>query len=317
MDYKDYYRIMDVERDATQDEIKRAYRKLARKYHPDVSKADDAETRFKELGEAYEVLKDPEKRAAYDQLGSQWKDGQDFRPPPDWDAGFEFSGGGYTQGDAGAYSDFFEDLFGRATGHQGAAGGRHAFHMQGEDHHAKVLIDIEDSYQGASRSISLRTPEVTADGHVTTHDRTLNVRIPKGIRPGQQIRLAGQGSPGMGQGKAGDLYLEVEFRDHPLYHVDGADVYLDLPVAPWEAALGASINAPTPAGKVGLKIPAGSNQGSKLRLKGRGLPGKTPGDLYVVVQVTLPPADSETARSLYRQMQSELDFNPRRTMEVS
>ena len=317
MDYKDYYKIIGVERDATQDEIKRAYRKLARKYHPDVSKLPDAEVRFKELGEAYEVLKDPEKRAAYDQLGSQWQQGQDFRPPPDWDAGFEFSGGGYTHGDAGAYSDFFEDLFGRATGHQGSAQGRHGFHMQGEDHHAKVLIDIEDSYNGASRSISLRAPELTPDGHVTTRERTLNVRIPKGIRPGQQIRLAGQGSPGMGEGRAGDLYLEVEFREHPLYRVDGADVYLDLPVAPWEAALGASITAPTPAGKVDLKIPPNSNQGSKLRLKGRGLPGKTPGDLYVQLKVTLPPADNDKARELYRQMQSELGFNPRRTMEVS
>lgn len=317
MDYKDYYKIMGVERDATQDEIKRAYRKLARKYHPDVSKESDAEVRFKELGEAYEVLKDPEKRAAYDQLGSQWQQGQDFRPPPDWDAGFEFSGGGYTQGDAGVYSDFFEDLFGRATGHQGSAQGRHGFHMQGEDHHAKVLIDIEDSYNGASRSISLRAPELTPDGHVTTRERTLNVRIPKGIRPGQQIRLAGQGSPGMGEGRPGDLYLEVEFREHPLYRVDGADVYLDLPVAPWEAALGASITAPTPAGKVDLKIPPNSNQGSKLRLKGRGLPGKTPGDLYVQLKVTLPPADNDKSRDMYRQMKDELDFNPRRTMEVS
>ena len=317
MEYKDYYEMMGVKRDATQDEIKRAYRKLARKYHPDVSKESDAEERFKAVGEAYEVLKDPEKRAAYDQLGANWKAGQDFKPPPDWDAGFEFSGGGYTAGGGGAYSDFFEELFGQQFRQAGAGGGRRTFHMRGEDHHAKVLVDLEDSFAGATRSISLRVPELTDDGHVVTRDRTLNVRIPKGIRPGQQIRLAGQGGPGLGGGESGDLYLEVEFREHPLYRVDGADLYLDLPVAPWEATLGSSIKAPTPSGAVDLKIPADSNQGRKLRLKGRGLPGKAPGDLYVVLQVTLPPADSEDAKRLYEQMRDQLGFNPRATMGVS
>jgi len=317
MEYKDYYKIMGVARDATQDEIKRTYRKLARKYHPDVSKEPDAEARFKEVGEAYEVLKDPEKRAAYDQLGKQWKPGQEFHPPPDWDAGFEFRGGGYTAGDAGVHSDFFEELFGR--GFAGARGtqGRRTFRMRGEDHHAKVLIDLEDSFSGATRSISLRVPELTADGHVTTRERTLSVRIPKGIRPGQLIRLAGQGAPGLGGGEPGDLYLEVEFHNHPLYRVDGADIYLDLPVAPWEAALGANIKVPTPAGNIDLKIPANSRQGRKLRLKGRGLTGKQPGDLYVVLQVSLPPADSDAARSLYKQMQDQLGFNPRAAMGVA
>ncbi|MCG6867147.1 MAG: DnaJ domain-containing protein [Gammaproteobacteria bacterium] len=317
MEFKDYYEIMEVARDATQDDIKRAYRKLARKYHPDVSKESDAEARFKELGEAYEVLKDPEKRAAYDQLGANWKAGQDFRPPPDWDAGFEFSGGGYTAGEAGAHSDFFEDLFGRAGAYQRSSGGRRSFHMRGEDHHAKVLIDLEDSFTGATRSISLRMPVLTEDGHVTTQDRTLNVRIPKGIRAGQQIRLAGQGGPGLGDAGSGDLYLEVEFRDHRFYRVDGADIYLDLPVAPWEAALGASVRAPTPSGFVGLKIPANSSQGRKLRLKGRGLPGKEPGDMFVVLEVNLPPADSEAARAIYKQMEDKLGFNPRARMGVS
>ncbi|MEE8429325.1 MAG: DnaJ C-terminal domain-containing protein [Gammaproteobacteria bacterium] len=315
MEYKDYYQIMGVKRDATQDEIKRTYRKLARKYHPDVSKESDAEERFKTVGEAYEVLKDPEKRAAYDQLGANWKAGQDFKPPPDWDAGFEFSGGGYTAGGGGVHSAFFDELFGRQF--RQAGDGRPTFHMRGEDHHAKVLIDLEDSFSGATRSISLHVPELTEDGHVTTRERTLNVRIPKGIRAGQQIRLAGQGAPGLGGAKSGDLYLEVQFRDHPLYRVDGADIYLDLPVAPWEAALGAGIKAPTPAGTVDLKIPADSNQGRKLRLKGRGLPGKTPGDLYVVLQVTLPPADSDDAKTLYKQMQDQLGFNPRATMGVA
>ena len=317
MEFRDYYQSMGVARDATQDEIKRAYRKLARKYHPDVSKEAEAEERFKEVGEAYEVLKDPEKRAAYDQLGANWRAGQEFHPPPDWDAGFEFSGGGYTAGDAGDHSAFFEELFGRR--YAGAAGEsrRRTFRMRGEDHHARVLVDLEDSYTGATRSITLRMPELTEKGHLTTRDHTLNVRIPKGIRPGQQIRLAGQGGPGIGGGEAGDLYLEVEFRDHPLYRVDGTDIYLDLPVAPWEAALGASIQAPTPSGVVDLKIPANSNQGRRLRLKGRGLPGKEPGDLYVVLQVTLPLADTDAARDVYRQMQDRLGFNPRATMGLS
>ena len=318
MEYKDYYQIMGVARDATQDEIKRTYRKLARKYHPDVSKEADAEARFKEVGEAYEVLKDPEKRAAYDQLGKQWKSGQEFRPPPDWDAGFEFRGGGYTAGDSGVHSDFFEELFGRGFAGPGSTPGstqrRRAFRMRGDDHHAKVLIDLEDSFNGATRSLSLRMPELTEDGHVTTRDRTLSIRIPRGVRPGQQIRLAGQGGPGLGGAEPGDLYLEVEFTDHPLYRVEGADIYLDLPVAPWEAALGANIKVPTPAGNIDLKIPANSMQGRKLRVKGRGLPGKQPGDLYVVLQVTLPPADSDTARNLYKQMQDQLGFNPRAAM---
>lgn len=314
MEYKDYYQIMGVKRDATQDEIKRSYRKLARKYHPDVSKVDDAEARFKEVGEAYEVLKDPEKRVAYDQLGANWKAGEDFKPPPDWDAGFEFSGGGYTGGGGGAHSDFFDELFGRQFRDAGVGGARRSFHRRGEDHHARVLIDLEDSFSGATRSMTLQVPEVTGDGHVVARERILKVRIPKGIRPGQQIRLAGQGAPGLGDAGSGDLYLQVVFREHPLYRVDGADLYLDLPVAPWEAALGLGIKAPTPAGTVDLKIPANSNQGRKLRLKGRGLPGKAAGDLYVVLQVSLPPADNEDARALYKQMQEQLEFNPRATM---
>jgi curved DNA-binding protein len=308
---------MGVSRDATQDQIKRAHRKLARKYHPDVSKEPDAEAHFKEAGEAYEVLKDPEKRAAYDRLGKEWKAGQDFRPPPDWDAGFEFRGGGYTAADAGVHSSFFEELFGQAYARPGGAAGRRAFRMRGENLHARVSIDLEDNFSGATRSISLRVPELTEDGHVTTRDRTLSVHIPKGIRPGQQIRLAGQGGPGFGGAESGDLYLEVEFRDHPLYSVQGADIYLDLPVAPWEAALGASIQAPTPTGVVDLKIPANSNQGRRLRLKGRGLPGKEPGDMYVVLQVTLPPADSDVARDLYKQMEDQLAFNARAKLGVS
>jgi curved DNA-binding protein len=313
MEYKDYYEIMGVSRDATQDEIKRAYRKLARKYHPDVSKAADAELKFKELGEANEVLKDPEKRAAYDQLGSNWNAQQGFQPPPDWGTGFEFHGAPSGGGDQHDFSDFFESLFGQARG----PGGSRGYQMHGEDHHAKILIDLEDSFSGASRSISLQMPEVTPDGHVVTRSRTLKVRIPKGIRQGQQIRLSGQGATGMGSGKAGDLYLEVEFKPHRHYRVEGADVYLDLPLAPWEAALGAAVKVPTPAGAIDLKIPANSQAGKKLRLKGRGIPAKTPGDLYVVLQIVLPPADNDKAKAVYKRMQDELEFNPRITMEVA
>jgi curved DNA-binding protein len=314
MEFRDYYEIMGVARDATQDEIKRAYRKLARKYHPDVSSEPDAEQRFKEVGEAYEVLKDPEKRAAYDQLGKNWKQGQEFRPPPDWDAGFEFSGGGSRPGDAADFSDFFESLFGAAgrRGTGGFAGGPRA--MRGEDHHAKVMIDLEDSYTGATRALTLQVPELTGDGHLRTRARTLNVKIPKGVRPGQQIRLAGQGAPGWGDAPAGDLYLEVAFHPHPLYRAEGADVYLELPLAPWEAALGASIQVPTPAGAVDLKIPPNSQAGSRLRLKGRGLPASTPGDLYAVLKIVQPPADSMEARALYERMRDELAFDPRARM---
>jgi len=313
VEFKDYYQIMGVSRDATQDEIKRSYRKLARKYHPDVSDDPEAENRFKEVGEAYEVLKDPEKRAAYDQLGAQWKEGQEFRPPPDWDQGFEFSDGGFTDADAAQFSDFFESLFG-GRGRRGGASHRE-FRMRGEDHHARVSVDLEDAYTGAQRAITLRSPEVTGDGHVVVRERTLNVRIPKGIRSGQKIRLAGQGGPGLGDGKAGDLYLEVQLNPHNMYRVDGSDVYLDLPVAPWEAALGATIETPTPSGKVDLRIPPSSNQGSKLRLKGRGIPGRDPGDMYVILKVMLPPCDDST-RALYEDMKEQSVFNPRAGMGV-
>ncbi|MBA3562773.1 MAG: DnaJ domain-containing protein, partial [Gammaproteobacteria bacterium] len=237
MEFKDYYQILGVQRDATQDDIKRAYRKLARKYHPDVSKAPDAETRFKEVGEAYEVLKDAEKRAAYDQFGSRWKQGQDFRPPPDWDAGFEFSG---DVAGASGFSDFFETLFGRARSGGPGFGQGHgagALRIRGQDHHARILVDLEDSFRGATRSVTLRAPEVE-NGRVTTRERTLNVKVPRGIIAGQRIRLPGQGAPGIGGGEKGDLYLEADFRPHPLFRAEKRDIHLELPVTPWEAALG-------------------------------------------------------------------------------
>jgi len=315
LEFKDYYKIMGVERNANQDDIKRAYRKLARKYHPDVSKESDAEVSFKALGEAYEVLKDPEKRAAYDRLGVNWKSGQDFHPPPDWNQGFEFHGGGFTEADASQFSDFFESLFGSGDADRGQAGRSH-FSQRGEDTHAKVLIELEDAYHGVTRMILLHHTELGADGRPKVIDRRLNVHIPKGVHQGQHIRLVGQGGVGIGQGKAGDLYLEIEFRPHSFYRVDGRDVYLNLPVAPWEAALGASISAPTPGGKVELKIPPSSKAGRQMRLKGRGIPGNPAGDLYVVLQVELPPADTDEAKALYREMEQKLAFNPRAALGV-
>ncbi|MFA6141538.1 MAG: DnaJ C-terminal domain-containing protein [Hyphomicrobium sp.] len=320
MEYKDYYKILGVERDATQDDIKRAYRKQARTFHPDVNKEAGAEAKFKDAGEAYEVLKDPEKRAAYNELGANWKQGQDFRPPPNWDQGFEFSGGGYTQADSAQVSDFFENLFGQAQAGRGGRGGfggaRREYHAQGEDHHAKVVIDLRDAYTGAKRSITLRVPEVDGTGHVVVKDRTLNVTIPKGVRQGQHIRLAGQGSPGMGKGQPGDLYLEVAFAPDPLFKVEGKDVYLDLPVTPWEAALGDSVKAPTPEGAVMLKIPPGSTKGRTMRLKGKGIPGSPPGDMHAVLKIETPPADTDKAKEFYQQMERELPFNPRAGMGV-
>ena len=313
MEYKDYYALLGVEKSATQDEIKRAYRKLARNYHPDLNKDEAAEEKFKEIGEANEVLSDPEKRVAYDQLGKAYRPGQDFRPPPDWDAGFEFSGGSGSDGArAQHFSDFFESLFGDAYRQQRATDAKARFHARGQDHHAKVLIDLEDAIHGAKRTIVLKVPELTESGHLAVRDRKLEVTIPKGVREGQHIRLKGQGAPGLGDGRAGNLYIEITFKAHPVYQAQGVDLHLDLPVTPWEAALGGKVKVPTPGGVVDLNIPARSRQGRKLRLKGRGLPAKPPGDLYVTLQIALPPADSVKAKELYERMARELDFNPRK-----
>jgi curved DNA-binding protein len=320
MEFKDYYTTMGLTRDATPEDIKRVYRKLARKYHPDVSKEKNAEAHFKETSEAYEVLSDPEKRAAYDQLGADYRAGQEFRPPPEWNARQQAGNAGFDAGEDTDHSDFFESLF---KGMRGASastrhgGGRSAsFDMHGQDQHARIQIDIEDSYRGASRTLQLRVPELDASGRTQLKERTIEFAIPKGIRAGQHIRLAGQGAPGIGQGSPGDLYLDVEFLPNRLYRADGADVYMDLPVAPWEAAIGAEVEAPTPTGRVEVKIPAGSATGRKLRLKGRGLPGKTPGDFYFVLQLALPPAGSDAARQVYADMAAAFKaFKPRAHLE--
>jgi len=313
MRYKDYYQVMGVPRTASQDEIKRAYRKLARKYHPDVSKEKDAEEKFKELQEANEVLKDPEKRAAYDQLGANWRQGQDFRPPPDWGKGFEFSSRESGGGQPGEFSDFFSELFGSRSPFGRSAGhtqGRRGFAAAGQDHAARVEIDLEDAFRGGGRTIELRAPELTPDGHVVVKPRTLRVSIPAGVTEGQQIRLAGQGSPGLGGGPAGDLFLEINVRPHPRFRLDGRDVTTTLPVAPWEAALGETVSVPTLGGAVEMKLPAGARAGQKLRLRGRGLPGTPPGDQFVVLKIVLPP-DSPKVRQLFEQMKREIPFDPR------
>ena len=313
MEYKDYYKVLGVERTAAADEIKKAYRKLVRQYHPDVSKHKDADAKTKEINEAYDVLGDAEKRAAYDELGRGVRPGQEFRPPPDWGSQFDFNDG---EG-----SDFFADLFahvgrrGRTAGAGPGAGmggmGGGGFRMAGEDIHAAIAIDLRDAYQGATRTVTLRVPEQDASGRTVTRDKTLSVTIPKGITPGQQLRMKGQGHPGIGGGPAGDIYLEVQLNPDARYRLEGTNVYENVPVAPWEAALGASISVPTPSGPVEVTVPPGSQSGRKLRLKGRGIPAAQPGDLYLILDVVLPPASSDRARELYEAMARDLAFNPR------
>lgn len=313
MEFKDYYQTLGVARDATVQDIKKAFRKLARKYHPDVSKEPDAQARMQELNEAYAVLSDTEKRAAYDQLGRGHRPGEEFRPPPDWDAGYEFSGRGFSPSEEAAYSDFFSELF----GHTGGARGRYhtggaEFRARGEDHHAKVLLELEDAFEGATRQISLRVPRLDPQGHVVVDTRTLNVRIPTGVHEGQIIRLAGQGSPGIGGGPTGDLLLEVHFRPHPRFRPDGRDLHLTLPVTPWEAALGTVIPVALPSGSVKVRIPENAQSGRQLRVRGKGIPGSPAGDLLLEIQVVLPSADDPKARKLYEQMAREIPFDPRR-----
>ena len=297
MEYKDYYKILGVSRDASADEIKTAYRKLARKYHPDVSKEVNAEDKFKEIGEAYEVLRDKDKRAQYDQFGGQYRHGQSFTPPPGWEQNMGGFGGGN-------FSSFFENLFGAGMGGADMGGG---FQHRGEDVNTKITISVEEAFHGTTKTI--RRPSGAAQ------QGTLNVKIPAGITSGKKIRLSHQGRAGVG-GQAGDLLLEVKIASHRHYRVDGADIYLDLPVTPWEAALGAKVTVPTLAGTINLTIPAGAKSGQKMRLKGRGLPAKEPGDEFVVLQIVVPEANNDTARKFYQQMAEEFAFNPRESLET-
>lgn len=323
MKYKDYYKIMGLPRTATQAQIKAAHRKLARKYHPDLNKDPDAEEQFKDVAEAYEVLKDTEKRAAYDQLGEAPQGGE-FRPPPGWEeAGFSYGGGpgrgrgAHDSASDADFRDFLDELFrSRGAGAHGSssrAGSERP--MAGQDQHATVVIDLEDAFTGAQRAINLQIPAIDEQGRIAMQSRVLNVSIPKGIRAGQRLRLAGQGLPGYGGGPSGDLYLEIQWRDHPLYRVDDRDLSLELPVAPWEAALGATVTVPTPQGQVDMTIPANSADGRRLRLKGRGLPAPTSnaaaGDLYVILKILFPKADTDAAKAAYEALRDATRFNPR------
>ena len=295
MEYKDYYKILDVQRDASEAEIKQSYRRLARKYHPDVSKVANAEARFKELGEAYEVLKDGEKRKSYDQLGANWKSGEQFRPPPGWGG----AGQGGFQGGAGAqggFSDFFESVFG---GGRGPAAGRGGFQGAGQDQNATFRISVEDAFTGAEKTIRMsgRSP--------------LQVKIPAGIISGKKIRLRGQGEEGMRGGSRGDLYLEITVTDSERYLLKDKDIYTKLKISPWEAALGEKVSVATPAGDIELKIPAASQTGRKMRLSGRGMPGKVPGNFYVELAIVTPTADSDEDIAQYQEMKQHFDFDPR------
>ena len=326
MKFHDYYQILGVARTDGAEAIRRAYRRLARKYHPDISKEPEAEARMKEINEAYAVLSDPEKRAAYDQLARGYQAGQEFRPPPEWHRGFAFSSPGSSSGEASEFSDFFAELFGRLGGRPRAGFGKFSefgefsefsgYGQRGEDHHAQVTIPLADAWTGARREISLTMPRQDASGRVSRATRTLELRIPAGIREGQTVRLAGQGAPGLAGGPPGDLYLEVHFEPQPGFRVDGRDLHAALPVAPWEAALGATIALPLPTGgTLKVRLPAGVQSGRQLKVKGKGIPGDPPGDLLLEVRVVLPEASTPQARKLYETMARELAFDPRAGIE--
>lgn len=306
MEYRDYYKILGVDRSASKGEIKRAYHKLARRYHPDVSKEPEAEARFKEVNEAYHVLKDPKARQAYDQLGSGWQQGEEFKPPPEWHFTSSRDSFDPEQMDFGGFSDFFGTIFG-AGGPGNGFRTRRAGPRPGRDLHTRVRVTLEEAHQGAQRTLTLQNGDPGGGAKV----RTLKVHIPRGVREGQQIRLAGQGGAGSQGGSRGDLFLEVEFAPHPWFKADGRTILLDLPVTPWEAALGARIRVPTLGGAVMLTVPAGVRNGHRLRLKGRGLPGNPPGDQMVRLYLETPAAKSEQARALYRRMADVMPFDPR------
>jgi curved DNA-binding protein len=320
--YRDYYEILGIARTASQDEIQKAYRKLARKYHPDVSKAKDAEDRFKEIGEAYEVLKDPDKRSKYDQLGENWKSGQEFRPPPGWESQFSSGrGAGGTEfrwsSGGGDFSDFFETLFGgagfRDAFSRGRGGQEPRWRQAGADHEATIRIGLEDAFRGSTKSITLQTQTTAPTGQITVQEKNYEVKIPAGILTGQKIRLGGQGGEGMGGGPRGDLYLKVEVEPHPIYRVEGNDLYLDLAITPWEAALGTELQISTLAGPVTMKIPAGTQTGQKLRLRGKGMPNPkgAQGNLYAVITIKVPKKLTERERELFEELQSVSRFDPR------
>ena len=322
--YQDYYEILGVSRTASQEEIRKAYRKLARKYHPDVSKEPRAETRFKELGEAYEVLGDAEKRRKYDELGSSWSAGQEFTPPPGWqNMHFEHGPGGqggqaFDFSELGGFSEFFEQLFGGGM-RRGRAAGRgdpepEAWGARGQDAEAEITITLEAACHGARKRISLQTEAVDERGRVRPSVKTYDVNIPAGTADGARIRLASQGGPGTPGAGAGDLYLHIRLAPHPQFRVAGHDLEVDLPVTPWEAALGGRVAAPTLDGAAKLQLPAGTQSGQKLRLRGKGLPGlgnQPPGDLFALVKIVVPKRLSAREKELLEELGRVSRFNPR------
>jgi curved DNA-binding protein len=290
MQFKDYYETLGVSRGADADEVKRAYRKQARKYHPDVSKEKDAEEKFKDVQEAYEVLRDTEKRAAYDQLGRNYRNGQQFRPPPDWDQRFGQSGA-HRFSELNGFSDFFSSLFGGAAG----AGGMGGQTTQPESEGGQIEVSVEEAYAGTRRRVT-----ISENGRA----RLVDVQIPAGVTDGQALRIGGVGGRGA-------LIVRVKLRPHPVFVLQGKNVQIDLPLAPWEAALGAKVAVPTLGGTVELTIPPGAQTGQKLRLRGRGFPGAPSGDQFVIVKIVTPAAETPEAKEAYERMRREFDFNPR------
>ena len=309
MKYKDYYATLGVARDASADDIKTAYRRLARKYHPDVSKEKDAEEKFKEMGEAYETLKDPEKRAAYDQLGKH-APGQDFRPPPDWGANHAQGQGGFDDIDL---SDLFAGLAGRAQ----RGGGRRAdMKMPGSDYEAVVRISFEQAYHGTEIDLEMSALEWDADGGMRRVPHRVKARIPRGVTDGEKLRVPGKGGKGHNGGPDGDLYLDIEVAAHPLYRVSAKDLYVDLPLAPWEAVLGVAVTLPTPGGSVSLKVPPGTRAGGQLRLSGRGMTrGGDAGHMYAVVRIEVPTVVDDTLRAKWQAVADASNFNPRAQLD--
>ncbi len=308
MKYQDYYQILGVPREASDADIKKSYRKLARQYHPDVNKDDSAEEKFKEVNEAYEVLRDSEKRQAYDRFGSDWKHGHEFRGS-DGFAGGNPGSGGFGGGD---FSDFFESIFG--GGFQQQQGPGHARQRRpdpkGEDQQLKLDISLEEAYHGGSKTIQF-SPKSSSASSPGVEMKKLKVSIPKGVRQGQKIRLGKQGHPAIGGGAAGDLYLEMNIQPHRYFKLDGSNVTLRLPITPWEAVQGTVLQVPTLDGKVELKIKPGIQSGQKMRLKGKGMPGLEAGDQFIEIMIQTPPIQSEQDEEIYRQMQKQFDFNPR------
>jgi curved DNA-binding protein len=309
MKYKDYYKTLGVSRSASQDEIKKAYRKLARKYHPEVSKEPDAGDKFKEIGEAYEVLKDPKKREAYDQLG-RYQPGQDFRPPPHWGEQFT-SGFNYREFSGADLGDLFAEVFGMGFGARRQQAGD--MPIKGEDYEIDVSIDLDEAYRGTDRTLRLEMPELDSQGRIARVTKNTKVRIPKGATTGQKLRVRGKGGKGLNGGPRGDLYLNIMVKSHHLFRVSKHNLYLEVPVAPWEAALGASIEVPTMEGKVRLKVRPGAKAGQKLRLGGKGLPkpGGEHGDLYAIVQIVTPPSLTEKEKLLYEELKNASTYDPR------